>query len=137
MDMMVDTSFCIDLMKEQASGTAGQAMCRLKELGDSGLAISVFSLCELKAGARMSRKAADELRRVDALETMLAVIYPDRDFSAEFGRVTAHLRRNGTPIPLMDLLIGVTALRSGLPILTADAPHFNRVPGLTVAEYRR
>ncbi len=135
MDVLVDTSFCIDLMNEHTSGLMGSAMLKLKELGDTELMVSVFTLCELAAGAEMSRHTAEEMRKVEALGEMLSVVYPDGEFAFRYGRIAAHLRRNGTPIPLMDLWIGVTALRSEVPLLTDDAVHFSRIPGLANITY--
>jgi predicted nucleic acid-binding protein len=45
------------------------------------------------------------------------------------------LLRNGTPVPVMDLLIGVTAKRFAAPVLTRDVAHFKKIPGLVVEEY--
>jgi tRNA(fMet)-specific endonuclease VapC len=135
MDVLVDTSFCIDLMNEHASGAEGPAMLKLRELGGAELMVSVFTLCELAAGAEMARHAVEEMRKVEVLEEMLSVVYPDREFALRYGQTAAHLRRNGTPIPLMDLLIGVTALRSDVPLLTDDSAHFSRIPGLAIITY--
>ena len=55
--MFLDTSFCVDLFREQ-NKLAEVAKCpaskKLKSLGDIPVYISVFVLCELEAGARLS-----------------------------------------------------------------------------------
>ena len=51
------------------------------------------------------------------------------------GEVSAALLKNGTPIPVMDLLLGVTAKRFAALVLTRDVTHFRRIPGLVVEEY--
>ena len=46
-----------------------------------------------------------------------------------------HLRRAGLKIGVADTLIAATALNYGLPVVTENAGHFGRLPGLTVLAY--
>ena len=133
--MFLDTTFCIDVMREQHRGAEGPATARLRELGETPLLVSVFVLCELQAGARLSRHPRRELRRVALLAERLTVVVPDATFPVAYGELEAHLRRHGTPIPTMDLLIGTTARTFGLPLLTRDADHYGLIPGLVVETY--
>ena len=133
--MFIDTAFCIDLMREQHRKADGPATAKLRALGNVGLYVSVFVLCELQAGARLSRHPHRELRRVELLADSLTVVYPEATFAVAYGELEAHLRRHGTPVPTMDLLIGVTAKNHGLPLLTRDVEHFSRLPGLVVEPY--
>lgn len=134
--MFVDTSFCVDLMREQRRGADGPATRKLRELGDTPLMASVFVLCELQAGARLSHDPKRELRKVALFSDSVTVVYPDQAFAVAYGEAEAHLRRRGTPIPTMDLLIGVMAKSHGLPLLASDPSHFARIPGLVVEGYR-
>jgi len=134
--MFLDTSFCIDLMREQHRGGDGPATRKLRELGDAPLLASVFVLCELQAGARLSSRPRRELRKVALFSESVNVVYPDQALAVAYGEAEAHLRRNGTPIPTMDLLIGVTAKLHGLPLLANDPTHFALIPGLVVETYR-
>jgi predicted nucleic acid-binding protein len=65
----------------------------------------------------------------------LTIIYPDGAFPVAYAELDVALRREGTPIPTMDLLIGTTAKMLGVPILTRDNAHFKRIPGLVVETY--
>jgi predicted nucleic acid-binding protein len=67
----------------------------------------VFTLGELFAGAESSRNI----------------------------RTVSFLKRSGTPVPLMDILIGTSAKEQGLAVLTRDVSHFRRIPMLSVMEY--
>ena len=69
------------------------------------------------------------------LAERLTVVVPDATFPVAYGELEAHLRRHGTPIPTMDLLIGTTARTFGLPLLTRDADHYGLIPGLVVETY--
>ena len=133
--MFVDTSFCIDLMRENRRGEAGPATRRLESLSDTPLQMSIFVLCELQAGARLSRRPRAELRKVALLAEHFDLVCPGPEFAVSYGEVEAHLRRRGQRIPTMDLLIGVTAKAYGSPLLTRDAAHFTLIPGLVVETY--
>ena len=65
----------------------------------------------------------------------LTVLYPDKAFPVLYAESAAALLSARTPIPVMDLLIGVTARIHGLPLLTRERKHFNRIPGLVVEWY--
>ena len=133
--MFIDTSFCIDLMREQRQGIKGPAIRKLVSLGETPLYMSLFVACELQAGARMSDDAQTELRKVMMFSELVEIILPDRSFAVAYGEEEAVLRRRGKAIPAMDLLIGVMAKQYGLPLLTADEKHFRRIPNLVVETY--
>lgn len=133
--MHLDSTFCIDLMRERSRGDEGPALRKLTALADIPLHVSLFVLCELQAGARLSLHPTRELCRVESFAEGLQTVYPDAAFAVAFGEAEALLRRNGTPIPVMDLLIGIQAKVHGRPLLTRDAGHFRLIPGLAVESY--
>ncbi len=133
--MLLDTSVCVDLLRERGRGVRGPAHDALAKLGDTPIFISLFSLCELEAGMSLSDRPEAERRRVNALVGHLTVVAPDDAFALLYGEAAAYLLRNGTPIPVMDLLIGITAKSRSLPVLTRDTSHFRRIPGLVVEGY--
>jgi tRNA(fMet)-specific endonuclease VapC len=133
--MFLDTTFCIDLMREQHRQQTGAATQKLLTLGQTPLQMSLFVLCELQAGARLSRHPEREIRKVERLAERLEIIYPDEDFAVAYGETEALLRSQGVPIPTMDLLIGVTAKMRGVPLLSRDRLHLKRIPGLVLESY--
>jgi len=134
--MFLDTTFCIDLMRERRRGEHGPATRRLEELRDIPLYMSVFAACELQAGARMSDRPTQELRKVEMLTEFVEMVLPDRSFAVAYGEAEAFLRKRGKRVPVMDLLIGVMAQAQGMPLLTADDSNFREIPGLVVETYR-
>jgi predicted nucleic acid-binding protein len=52
-----------------------------------------------------------------------------------YGRILASLQRRGEIVATMDLLIGLTALLEGAPLVTRNAAHFERVQDLRVLQY--
>lgn len=133
--MILDTTFCIDLLREQNRRFPGPASTKLAELGTRPLYLPLFVLCELHAGARMSTNPRREIGRVEFFSSRLGLLLPDATFPVAYGEAESFLRRRGTAIPTMDLLIGVLAKCHGLPLLTRDVSHFTTIPGLVVESY--
>ena len=61
-----------------------------------------------------------------------SVVQLDDDICRTFGRERGRLRAAGTPISDLDLLIGCTALRHGLTLLSNNRRHFGRLEGLDI-----
>jgi predicted nucleic acid-binding protein len=60
-------------------------------------------------------------------------VYPySKETAMLAGRLDAEQRVRGISIPFADLLIGATALRLSYSVLTANARHFERIPGLSM-----
>ena len=133
--MLLDTSFCIDLLWEQKKNKRGPAIQKIETLAGVELFSSIFVLCELQTGARLSTNPRQETKQVNALFELLTVVYPDYSFAASYGEAESILRKKGNSIPTMDLLIGLTAKMYGLPLITRDIKHFQRIPGLKVEGY--
>ena len=133
--MFVDTCFLIDLFRERTSQQKGPAQFKLETLGSTELYISLFSLCELRAGAELSRNPKNELRKIELMLEYITLVFPESSFPIIYGETEALLRKKGTPIPVMDLLIGCTAKLLGMPLLTRDTEHFDKIPGLVVDFY--
>jgi predicted nucleic acid-binding protein len=133
--MFLDTSFCVDMIREHTRERTGPAIRKLGSLGDVRLFLSVFVLCELRAGAEMSADSRKELGRIEEFIDSFTIVYPDKNFAVLYGETAADLQRQGTPIPLMDVLIGVTAKAWGLPLLTRDVEQYMKIRGLVVESY--
>lgn len=133
--MMLDTTVCVDLLREQATGRSGPATRKLVSLADAPIRLSLFTLCELESGAAASASPRRERERIRLLAARRSIVSPDERFARLFGEANAALRKAGTPVPVMDFLIGVSALQAGEPVLTRDPEHFKKIPGLVVDTY--
>lgn len=131
----VDTTFLIDLLREAKRGIAGPATKKLEELADEELALSLFVLCELEAGATAAAKPVEERRRVVSLTAPLALALPDAALAERYGELLAKLDRQGETVGTMDLLIAATALADGARLVTRNGRRFGRIPGLEVVSY--
>lgn len=132
----LDSSLLIDLLRETARERPGPAFDVMESL-DAGeiLAVSVHVVCELRAGAELSRRPFKENEALDQLLSGLLIAYPDGRFASTYGRLLAAARKTAKPLPSMDLLIATAALVDDAPIITRNVRDFSRIPGLRVVGY--
>ncbi len=131
----LDTSFLVDVLRERRRGEPGPAHRLLERLADEPLAVSVHVACELRAGASIAEDSASEQVRVDALLSALEIVSPDGAFARRYGETLAELRRRGSSVATMDLLIGTAALEQDAILLTRNVRDFARIPELRFAGY--
>src|SRR5262249_30138363 len=131
----VDTSFVIDLIRERSRGS-GRATKWLNEHVDNPMAVSMFVLCELEAGAQGSLNPERERRRRQNAPDAVGTVLVDDRFAAKYGEVLNALQRRGRTIGDMDLLIATTALVNNASLVTGNEKHFHDIPDLRVLSYR-
>jgi tRNA(fMet)-specific endonuclease VapC len=73
--------------------------------------------------------------RLEQVVQYIEIVDPCPGFATLYGESAAEPERRGRPVPSMDLLIATLARAEAEPILTRDAEHFARVPGVTVERY--
>ena len=128
----VDTTFLIDLQRERSSGVQGQAHAFLAEDPEVELFLPCVALGEFAEGFEDADHPV--LRVVRDLHVLLPI---DEETALAYGRLTRHLRGRGELLGANDLWIASSTLRHGLPLVTADAAGFRRVPELELVAYRR
>ena len=132
----LDTSFLIDLFRETSRGRPGGALDLVESFDDNEvLAVSVHVVCELRAGAELSRRPLEEHEALDRLLGGLLVTYPDVQFASMYGRLLGSIQRGGRKVSSMDLLIATAALLDDAPLATRNVKDFSRVPGLRILGY--
>jgi tRNA(fMet)-specific endonuclease VapC len=123
---LIDTSVLIDVER---------GALPLEPLVTEGKAISVISVSELLHGVHRADNAPRRLRREAVVEQILGVVEQvpiDSEVARVHASVWAGLEDSGTIIEAHDLWIAATALTHGLELVTTNARHFERVPGLSV-----
>jgi predicted nucleic acid-binding protein len=131
----LDTSFVIDALREASRRRAGPATAFLEALRGEEVWVSVHAVCELLAGAEISRDPPRERSKVERFLAGVEVAYPDSRFALTYGRLLAWLQGRGQGISPMDLLIATAAVVEGAPLVTGNREEFSRVPGLQVLGY--
>ena len=107
-------------------GNVGQRILATKR---TEICISSLTLAELRFGAERRRS-----RRLHTLITQFTaplVVAPfDAAAADRFGQIGAALAGRGVPIGQLDTLIAAHALALGTTLVSNNARHFGRVPGL-------
>ncbi len=108
------------------------------KVGDTDIAISVVTLTELAHGAARVDNAVRKATRTRFIEDLMRGL-PIHPISAAIairaGEIDGKNKSRGVVVPLVDLLIGVTALELGYGILTKNVRHFRMISGLVVTQY--
>jgi predicted nucleic acid-binding protein len=103
--------------------------------GNIESALSVISIIELTHGIyRAQTKATQGIRRafVDELVRDMIVHPVSLGIAQLAGRIEGEQAARGISIAVEDLIIGATALHVGFDVVTFNARHFQRIPGLNV-----
>lgn len=135
MILHLDTSFLVDLLRETAREEPGAASELLERHLDDELRTSLFVACELMLGVERSERGVEERRRVEEIFTVVPLVLPSASLAPIYGRVLAGLQRRGEAIATMDLLIAAAALAEGVPLVTRNLGHFERIPDLRLLDY--
>ncbi len=128
MTYLIDTDWVIDHLHQRDRVTR-----RLEELAPAGLALSIISLAELYEGVFYSRDPVENEAALQRfLDPELTILGMDEETCKIFGKERGRLRTAGALIGDCDLLIGSTALRHNLTLLTNNRRHFERIEGLRI-----
>ncbi len=125
MTYLVDTDWVVDWL-------AGRQAVRerLEQAAAGGLAISAITLAELWEGVYYSRDPGASERTLREFLAGVTLITLDAETCQVFGRERGRLRKAGDLIADLDLLIGATALRRDLTVLTNNRRDFERIQRL-------
>lgn len=128
--LIVETTFLIDVEREAARRTAGPAQLVLEQHSQHRLYVTPIIAGELAAGTSMADRA-----RWESFLAPFHMLPISHDVCWEYGRAFRHLQANGLLIGSNDLWIAAAGLAYGMPVVTRNARHFTRVPGLQVLSY--
>lgn len=128
MAVLIDTSVIVDA--ERRGGTRLRAVT-----GGEDRAISVVTASELLHGVHRAADATVRMRRLSYVERVIERLEPlpiSMHVARAHAEIWARLEADGALIGAHDLWIAATALAHGMPVVTLNARHFERVPGLQV-----
>lgn len=128
--LILETTFLIDLEREHHRAAPGPAVGFLEVNGDARLYLPFIVSGELAAGIPLRDRA-----RWEAFLAPFYVLPSSPEVSWQYGQAYRHLKDNGTLIGANDLWIAATGLAYHMPVVTRNAEHFRRVPGLDVESY--
>jgi predicted nucleic acid-binding protein len=130
---LLDTNILSEVLRPRPSPAV---IGRLLKCNSRTLFASEITRSELCFGARLRADApmfwARLQRELLPLVTWLAV---DEAVSTRAGEVAAAQRLTGRPCATMDPFIAATALVHGVPLVTRNVQHFDRVDGLRLQNW--
>ena len=126
---LLDTNICIYLLKGQRG-----IVEKIEVTGCDNCFITDVTLAELWFGAYNSNRIEQQKRGISYLEQLFNVI-SIKDSVELFGSNKAYLKSRGTIIDDFDILIGSTAIKHNLIMVTENVKHLSRLPGIIVENW--
>jgi tRNA(fMet)-specific endonuclease VapC len=99
------------------------------------LAVTSVSVGELMHGAFKSERVNENLARLGILLSKVVILPYEMAAARHFGRIKADLERAGRTVGDLDLQIACIALAYGVPLVTHNRRHFERIPGLIIDDW--
>jgi tRNA(fMet)-specific endonuclease VapC len=125
MSYLVDSDIVVDWLQQQAP-----AVALLSALAPDGIAISLISYGEIYEGVYFGRDPQRSEQVFEQFLSAVAVLPLNRLIMQRFARLRGTLRQQGISLSDPDLLIAATAIDHDLVLVTGNARHFERIPGL-------
>ena len=130
MRYMLDTNTCIFLAKNRP-----EVVERYTEKQPEGIAISSIVVAELQFGVANSARPAENAANLSRFLLGFELLDFDVSAALAYGHICSDLRRQGTPIGTMDMLIAAHAKSAGLTLVTNNTREFARVEGLQLEDW--
>jgi tRNA(fMet)-specific endonuclease VapC len=105
------------------------------ERSENVICTSAICLAETLQGLRQRESQKYWRRYRELLENQYPVLSFNTSVADAFSIVSADMRRQGKPKPVLDLMIAATACCHGLVLATLNARDFSDIPGLTVEDW--
>lgn len=124
--IMLDTNICIYILRDRPM----ELVKKLNSAGDISISSIVFA--ELLFGIELSPRKSKKTRSEQFKKFVqhLSIAPWDENAAMHYSQIRAKLKKAGTLIGNMDLLIGSHARSLGLGLVTNNIKEFGRIPGL-------
>ena len=125
---ILDSDHCVAILR-------GRLDLRKWVVPVESLGVTAVSVGELVHGVHRSVRRDENLARLSVLLAALVILPYDEGAAHQFGRIKAGLERDGIAIGDLDLQIAGIALARGVPLVTHNRRHFERVPDLIIEDW--
>jgi tRNA(fMet)-specific endonuclease VapC len=131
MKYLLDTNTCIRFI----NGRVPQIRVHMAAVQDTDIAVSSVTKGEMYAGSAKSQTPQQSRAKQDAFFARFVSLPFDDAASNEYGRIRAHLEKNGTPIGPYDMQIAAIAVAHRLMVVTHNTGEFGRIPWLKIDDW--
>ena len=108
---------------------------KLKEIiGYDNCFISEITLAELKYGAELSEKVEENVYFVNEFANKIGIL-PIFNCLDLYAKEKARLKKSGNLIDDFDLLIGCSAIKNNLILVTNNENHFERIKNIKIENW--
>ncbi|NMF81954.1 type II toxin-antitoxin system VapC family toxin [Nodosilinea sp. P-1105] len=126
---LLDTNICIALNQEHPA-----VLAQFEHQG-AECYIPTLVLAELYKGVYCSKRIAQNLAKLEALLSVLAVVPFDNAAAEDFGKIQGELRRMGKPTGEIDALIAAVARSRRDVVVTDNTRHFENISNLQLENW--
>ncbi len=128
---MLDTNTCIYIMNRDPA----VARRTFAEVKPDNVGISAVTLSELWYGAENSNRQEKNREALRMFAASLIIAHYDDGAAETYGALRAHLKKIGSMIGEMDLLIAAHAKALDVILVTNNTREFRRIPGLRIENW--
>lgn len=129
--IFLDTDACSLIIR----GGSKRLDARVKTVSPREVCISAVTRAELLYGLARKPEATRLIALVQAFLSRVRSLAWSNEAAAHYAHIRAHLEARGEPIGNMDQMIAAHARSAAIPLVTGNARHFRRIPGLDVLDW--
>lgn len=129
--IFLDTDACSLIIR----GGSRRLDARVEAVQPREVCISAVTRAELLYGLARKPEATRLADLVQAFLGRVRSLAWSNDAAAHYAHIRAHLEKQGEPIGNMDQMIAAHARSAAIPLVTGNAKHFRKIPGLEVLDW--
>lgn len=128
---LLDTNILSDLVRQPQ----GDIARKIREVGEESVCTSIVVSCELRFGAGKSDSKRLQFQ-VESVLSALEILPLDSPADQHYAYIRQYLEKEGQTIGPNDMLIAAHARSLKLTLVTANMKEFQRVPKLSVVNWK-
>lgn len=129
--IFLDTDSCGLIIR----GGSKRLESRVRAVPPREVCISAVTRAELLYGLARRPEATRLAELVHAFLSRVRSLAWSNDAAAHYAHIRAYLESKGEPLGNMDQMIAAHARSAAIPLVTGNARHFKRIPGLEVLDW--
>lgn len=127
---MLDTDICSYIMRENPREIVPVFIAHSHDR----ICISAITHAEITSGI-ISKNSARLEEKYSAFSSLVEILSWDRQCAEYYAKIKEHLKKTGTPIGNMDMMIAAAALSYNATLVSNNKKHFSLVPHLKIADW--